>query len=186
MQFNQDFINRATEVVDLVIPAFLKLATSSQSNTEMRKALNCSEHDLTVDHLMDHWIQKKHDPALFYLNLDRFGQKALLEWFGLNPEDDKVTDFSKKMAMKLNGKSDFDIYSFETRVVYKFLLLSNNNSITEIVNHTLNSDSLKKAFENGAFDPYGNGINWSTYYAYLVQEKIEERKLIIKLAISDK
>ena len=168
-------IQKAINVIDKVSI----LITEKVSNRYIAESLeNKMKPELFRD-LMDRWYSKQGDLFDFYLNTDSDIQRYLLEALDIEVEPDKYPDYeSRVLACLRDEKSRWEVYPFETEVLYQYMLFGFCNSL-EILKTI--SSSAWQTVEECKIDSYGNYLNWSIFWLNASPEdKIEIVEFLIK------
>lgn len=179
------YSDKALHLIDEVVPKFLALSDMKMKDSLYHISVIFRKSGAkSISHMQSHWKGKKGEFGSFYLNLDDKNQRIVLEYFGIKVEPDKFPNSEDLFMAQLNGKDYFEVYPFETIMLFKFLLMANNHSLEEVEGmehgHLL-LDHLQKS----KLSAYGTGVNWGKFYQYLIDHKISERKSIVEYAYSN-
>ena len=157
----------STLIVEKVPPYFVAEALNGKLDEEL------------YQHMIDKWYSKKEDLFDFYLNSSSEVQRYLLEALDIVVEPDKYPDYeSRVLAWCKDGKSRWEVYPFETEILYRFILFGHNNGL-EVLKDI--SSSAWGTVEEYGIDPYGNTLNWSEFWFDASKEdKIELIEYLIK------
>ena len=119
-------IQKAINVIDKVSI----IITEKVSNSYIAESLeNKMKPELFRD-LMDRWYSKQGDLFDFYLNTDSDIQRFLLEALDIEVEANKYPDHeSRVLACLRDEKSRWEVYPFETEVLYQYMLFGFCNSL---------------------------------------------------------
>lgn len=100
-------------------------------------------------------------------------RRKIFSFYSLPLEDDRYDD-DRRIELVLTGKtSKFDIYPFESYIVYLFFLTAYNNSL-ELLDGIV-PEAFRRVKEKG-IELYGNGLNWSKGWTFLTD--VEKEKLV--------
>ena len=157
----------STLIVEKVPPYFVADALNGKLDEEL------------YQHMIDKWYSKKEDLFNFYLNSSSDVQRYLLEALDIEVEPDKYPDYNSRVMAELReGKSRWEVYPFETEILYRFMLFGHNNGL-EVLKDICSS--AWGTVEEYGIDPYVNNLNWSLFWFNASKEdKIELIEYLIK------
>jgi hypothetical protein len=152
---NSKKTERGVVTLNAIVPMAMNWMTNrSDVRLELMKVFAKDSPEL-ISHLIDKW---NGDFASFYLNLSEDSKRKLFNYHGIFLEPDKYTDEEDLLIAMLNGKSKFEVFPFESRIVYLYYLLGYNYSLKKL--KEIDSDAFARVQTKG-IDLYGNGLHWS-------------------------
>ena len=159
----------STLIVEKVPPYFVADALNDKMDREQ------------YQYMLDKWSSKQGDLFDFYLNTDSDIQRFLLEALDIEVEANKYPDHeSRVLACLRDEKSRWEVYPFETEVLYQYMLFGFCNSL-EILKTI--SSSAWQTVEEYKIDSYGNYLNWSIFW---LNASPEDKKELVEYLIKGK
>jgi len=129
-------------------------------------------------HVLDAFRSKKGDFFGFYLNSSDDVKRYILEELGIDVEQDKFPDYDSRIMQLLGGKKRFEVYPFETEILYQYFLFGYNNSLDIL--KKVSPSAWNQVAENSIDRRFGCCKNWTKFWCKATQEdKIKILEYII-------